>query len=467
LFPLCRPARAAARFARALSPELLEPRTLLAAAVGTLQVVEFPLPAGGVELRVGGTWADDRIGIAAGPGGVVVRDDAAGASATFTGAYRFVGVYAGGGDDAVAVDPSLALPVSLHGDAGNDTLAGGSGNDNLYGGDGDDVLDGGAGDDVLVTLGGGTADLAFGGAGADTFWADAARRADPVLDLSLEDLMTGGYHRVGSFFASPSLPAAQRAAAKLVTLDGADLPDPPGDPAFPYERFSDYPLFSDRGPTGSDVVQGFTGDCYLMSVFMSVADLNPGRIRQSVVDLGDGTYAVQFGKGRARKTVRVDGDLPAWPGDGMPAYAGLGVGGSMWVAVMEKAYATYRRGGQGYAGLDTGWMKESYAALGVSSRSVRARTDTGLMQYLQSELLQGRSVTFATVEPPAGTPLVGLHAYAVVGVDADAAGNLVGLRLRNPWGVDGAGNDGADDGYVTITPQQALASLMGVVSAAA
>ena len=69
--------------------------------------------------------------------------------------------------------------------------------------------------------------------------------------------------------------------------------------------------------------------------------------------------------------------------------------------------------------------------------------------------------------PSAGAPLIGSHAYAVAGVYLDASGNPVSIRLRNPWGYDGAGDDGADDGYVMINGDQALGSLMGVVSAAA
>ena len=65
----------------------------------------------------------------------------------------------------------------------------------------------------------------------------------------------------------------------------------------------------------------------------------------------------------------------------------------------------------------------------------------------------------------ADAPIVEGHAYAVLGVDTDASGNFTGLRLRNPWGVDGAGNDGADDGYVTLTAHQAVVCHMGVVSA--
>jgi hypothetical protein len=50
-------------------------------------------------------------------------------------------------------------------------------------------------------------------------------------------------------------------------------------------------------------------------------------------------------------------------------------------------------------------------------------------------------------------------------VTTDAAGKATALRLRNPWGEDGAGNDSTDDGYVTVTPQQALGALAGVCTA--
>jgi len=273
-------------------------------------------------------------------------------------------------------------------------------------------------------------------------------------------------HRVGSFYASAAVPKAVRAAARVVALDGADLPDPVSDPYFTYKRFSDRPLFSDAGPKGDDVSQGMVGDCFVMAVFLSTADLDPTRVRESVVDLGDGTYAVQFGLGKAKKFVRVDGDLPVWPDDQSPAYAGLGREGSMWVAVMEKAYAMYRRGGvRGYAGLDGGWMKETYNLLGSASRTARTNSSDLLIHYIQAELSAGRSVTYATDVPSSGAPLIGSHAYSVIGVDVDASGNPVSIRLRNPWGVDGAGTDGADDGYVTVTAHQALVSLMGVCSA--
>jgi len=51
-------------------------------------------------------------------------------------------------------------------------------------------------------------------------------------------------------------------------------------------------------------------------------------------------------------------------------------------------------------------------------------------------------------------------------VITDSNGIAIGLVLRNPWGVDGTGNDGVNDGYVTVTGQQAFDSMLGFSYAA-
>lgn len=99
-------------------------------------------------------------------------------------------VNAGGGDDRVHVASSVAVPVTMRGGAGNDTLIGGSaadkliggaGDDRLYGGRGDDQLYGGPGNDLLV--GGPGNDVLNGGGGSDRLLAgpgsNRVRRAAP------------------------------------------------------------------------------------------------------------------------------------------------------------------------------------------------------------------------------------------------------------------------------------------------
>lgn len=74
-------------------------------------------------------------------------------------------VNAGGGDDSVTVAKAIAIPVTMRGGGGNDTLLGGSGPDKLLGGDGDDRLVGGRANDVLY--GGPGDDVLIGGTGRD------------------------------------------------------------------------------------------------------------------------------------------------------------------------------------------------------------------------------------------------------------------------------------------------------------
>jgi Ca2+-binding RTX toxin-like protein len=88
-------------------------------------------------------------------------------------------VNAGAGSDSVTVARAIAVPVTMRGGAGDDTLIGGSGPDKLEGGDGNDRLVGGRGDDVLY--GGSGKDVLIGGRGDDVL------RGGPG-----EDVLRGG-----------------------------------------------------------------------------------------------------------------------------------------------------------------------------------------------------------------------------------------------------------------------------------
>ena len=61
------------------------------------------------------------------------------------------------------------------------------------------------------------------------------------------------------------------------------------------------------------------------------------------------------------------------------------------------------------------------------------------------------------------------HCYAITDVQYDANGNVSGVTLYNPWGVDGGTlSDGSDDGFVTLTVDQFehdIANFGGVLSA--
>ena len=62
-------------------------------------------------------------------------------------------------------------------------------------------------------------------------------------------------------------------------------------------------------------------------------------------------------------------------------------------------------------------------------------------------------MTLSTPPGVVGSDLVALHVYAVDHVVFSANGSADAVVLRNPWGTDrnGASNDGADDGFVTVS----------------
>jgi hypothetical protein len=252
-------------------------------------------------------------------------------------------------------------------------------------------------------------------------------------------------------------------AAASKDLNGPNLIDPTiNRAASGYRNFGDHSLFGDAGAASSDVAQGQVGDCYFLAVLASVAKARPETLRQTIVDLGDGTFAVQFKKNGASVFVRVDADLPTTLG-GSLAYANFGSQGAMWVALVEKAWASFRTATGGYAGIDGGWMEESYKAIGMSATSTMSGTGQTLLSLMANGLAAGKSVTFAVSKPPAGTNLVGSHAYMVDAVIFGADGKPVSVRLRNPWGVDSySSTDGANDGLVTISADQAGKAMLGM-----
>lgn len=468
--------------------ETLEGRTLMAATPLAVSEVGH---LGGSQLKIAGTSGNDQITVDLAHNGVTVRSGS-GWAETFAGNYNSLLIEGGAGNDTLTVNPLVGLDAVLLGGAGNDKLFGGAGDDRLYGGQGTNALSGGEGDDVLVSIGGGTNDLLAGEGGRDSFWIDAGP-GEKVMDLSAEESDIGGLHRVEKFQgemvkadkaastststnkkrkkAKGTSKAAKRAAAAEMAaareLLGQNLVDPAiSGNATAYKNFAGRPLFADGGPIADDVVQGQVGDCYYLSVLASVAQTNPARIREMVVDLGDGTYGVQFEKAGNTVVVRVDADLPvsSW---GELAYSNFGRQGSLWVAIAEKAFTFVRGNVASYKSLDAGWMDESYRAMGLGSKDVYSTEGAaGLMNLIRKELEAGKSVTYAAGTPRSGAPLASYHAYTVVSVTVDEAGEVAALVLRNPWGIDGAGDDGANDAYVTLSPKQAMDSLLGVVSAA-
>ena len=197
------------------------------------------------------------------------------------------------------------------------------------------------------------------------------------------------------------------------------------------------------------------GDCYFLATLSSIAKTDPALIRKDVVANTDGTFSVNF----AGKIEKVNADLPVWS-DGQVAYAGLGAGNSLWVAVTEKAYVLYRSGKTAsYNAISGGWMNQAFSAFGLKSvMTVSESSSKALATAIASDLKAGDFVTFGTAPIVRGdSPFVASHAYEVDSVTT-VKGVVTGITLRNPWG-----SDVSDDGYITVSPADAQAAFGGIV----
>ena len=351
-----------------------------------------------------------------------------------------------------------ALADRLHGGSGNDLINGGDYRDILWGDSGDDSLHGQAGDDTLVGIGGGVSDRLYGEDGNDGFWLDTD--STETHDASSAESSARNVHRVNNFMFGITK-----------TASGQDLPDPEADvngggysPV--KNRFDANPLFDDNLPRIGDINQGALGDCYFLCGLGSIARQNPDVIRQSIVDLGDDTYAVRFWRDGAWEYYRVDNELPAQvtmnPDFSLSfngtAYAGLGSEGALWAALMEKAYVFYECGSDAqYGVIEGGFGDYAFKALNISHWD-KDTDDDDAMSVIANQLAAGNAVTVATSFSlngfDTGDSIVLNHCYSVISIDQSAGT----ITLRNPWGSDagtapGSWVQGANDGYVTFTWQ--------------
>lgn len=354
----------------------------------------------------------------------------------------------GGGDDVLTGSGGADI---FDGGLGNDTLLGGAGNDTLTGGAGDDVLNGGLGNDVfvggdgndvLLAIDNGTADTLDGGAGRDIFWTDKTGTATDRVTAAAADEKV---RAVGAFANG-----ADR------TLDGDKIADPAAAGGLAWKSFAANPLFAANGPTAADIRQGQVGDCWLLAGLAAVAQDNAWAVRQTVTSFGDGTFGVALGG----NFYRVDADLPVYSAaSGTPVYAGFGAGNSMWVPIVEKAYAHYRRGQNSYASLNGGLgieVNQAFGSTTAGGKMLNQYTNaTTLANDLYARWTNHEAVTIGFYTAPGGVPIITSHMYTLVGVTRNAAGVVTAVKVRNPWGVDGIGNDGnTADGIVTLTPDQ-------------
>jgi hypothetical protein len=384
--------------------------------------------------------------------------NATGWEAAYHGHFSLIQVTGGSGNNVIKLESDVTIPATIRGGAGNDTIYAGGGDDELIGGPQDNILEAGSGKDTLVSIGA-KAETLVGGSGFDSFWADDSAHTT-LRDITHKEQADGTVHLISSFLPTYStvndqvVSTATPTSAKLST----SLPEPSLDQyATAWGNFSSDPLFSSAGPSENDIIQGSVGDCYFLSTLSSIAKIDPNVIRQSVVSLGDGTYAVRFFNSQGNATyIRVDAELPEYWAGSEPAYARLGDQNCLWVAIMEKAWAEFRDPGQdSYAAIDAGQMSEAYTALGIASTTTYSLPSAAAVaQTIQQELASGNSVTIATLTN--APQLISFHCYTVDSVVTNKAGVITGIELRNPWGAQ---DPNSVNGYLVLTPTQLLQNI--------
>jgi len=156
-------------------------------------------------------------------------------------------------------------------------------------------------------------------------------------------------------------------------------------------------------------------------------------LTELAVDLGDGTYAVRFRAGGKDVYVRVDGEVPTGPYDGL-GYAQPGAQGAIWAPIMEKAYAFFRRGANTYASLDAGFMGSVLMDFGIANDSASLNTvSDALVKTLTTALSSGHVVTMSTSATVAsGVPAIASNCNPVLSMAQDARVGWL-LTRRNPW----------------------------------
>ena len=129
-------------------------------------------------------------------------------------------------------------------------------------------------------------------------------------------------------------------------------------------------------------------------------------------------------------------------------FAGGGTSGSLWMPLLEKAYAQWnetgregRDGRNSYTSLNGGWMQNvDSQVLGLTPTTLSPTGDPATKQALIDALESNAAVTAAIFGGDTEFNALGLvsgHAYDVVGYDADPVSPTFDtFRLKNPWGFD-------------------------------
>jgi Ca2+-binding RTX toxin-like protein len=332
----------------------------------------------------------------------------------YSGLVGEIRVYGGRANDTIELDTGkqpIYARAEVEGGPGNDTISGVQGGSNLiHGGEDNDRITGGNNDDKLYGESGD--DQLFGLNGNDQLYGDYGN----------DWLEAGSVQEVADFGPNP------------------------------YGLDKDYNAhqWAISGATYDDIRQGRIGNCSFLAALSSLA-LRGVDLESRIRYLGDFIYEVKLYdlKGHlAPQRVRFNGF--GNNRDPEPAAAG-----EFWTVLYRRAFLKV------YGAIDDGLpLTQPLTVLTGKPSTFRPLKDTdpaanaSVFNEMEEAIRAARNVTTAT--PAKGfltVELVYKHAYTVVSVQRDPAGQPESVVVRNPWGRDGgsAPSGNPDDGLIALS----------------
>lgn len=202
------------------------------------------------------------------------------------------------------------------------------------------------------------------------------------------------------------------------------------------------------GANLTQIYQGQVGDCWFIASIGAELQKDPNFVKDHMHDNGNGTYTVTFYHDGKPVEVTVDGEIPTSP-DGGAEGAHTGSNWSSdsatWLAIYEKAYASYKGG---YHAIEGGYGDEGMSDL--TGKDADREGNGASFDDIQKELESGHPVTVGTKDDSGfwwwqdddddrvdDGKLVSDHEYIVKEIETLSDGSKQ-IVLINPWGNGGS-----------------------------
>ena len=203
-------------------------------------------------------------------------------------------------------------------------------------------------------------------------------------------------------------------------------------------------LFGD-GISPDDIRQGSLGNCWFLAAASAIAE-EKGRMEKVFVNEGNelndkGVYSVKFYQLGVPKTVTIDDYLPLY-NDGSKLrtlFSNPGNDGSMWTAVLEKAFAKYHGN---YKHIEGGEANVAVRTMtGAPFEIYEHRSDDINAPKLWEKLVahdMNKDIITSSSNPgsdktTSASGLVQGHAFTLLGTHVTSAGDKL-VKIRNPHG---------------------------------